>query len=130
MIEVPAGVLLTVHDVRALLVMLDDAKQHVPAIQPRAAHTINQLRAAVGRLAQTTGNAQCGVTGGNEPVDYAAYDLVDSAQAATILGITPGGVRYLADAGILPAHRAGGRWLYPARAVVERAEQRASRRSG
>jgi excisionase family DNA binding protein len=63
-------------------------------------------------------------------VHHATYDLMDTAEAAAILGITPGGVRYLADAGRIPAHRAGGRRLYPARAVVERAERQAARRSG
>lgn len=58
----------------------------------------------------------------------AAYDLVDSGEASRILGCTPANVRDLARRGRLPRHRAGGRWLYPARSVVVLAEERAARR--
>lgn len=60
--------------------------------------------------------------------EYAAYDVLDTAEAAAIVGISPGGVRDLARRGRLAAHRAGGRWLYPAASVVAYAELRASRR--
>lgn len=63
-----------------------------------------------------------------DSVDHAAYDLVDTAEAAAILGITPNGVRDLARRGRLRRLRAGGRWLYPARSVVARAEQRSAKR--
>lgn len=129
MIEVAAGVHLSIADVRALLDLLDAAAVHASP-GPRAAHVIQQLRKSVERLTRATGNAQSGVTIDAEPVHHAAYDLVDTAQAAAILGITPGGVRYLGEAGRIPAHRAGGRWLYSARAVVERAERQAARRAG
>lgn len=128
-IEVAAGVHLSVADVRVLLDVLDAAAVHADP-GPRAAHVIRQLRKSVERLTHTTRNAQSSVTFDPESVQHAAYDLVDTAEAAAILGITPGGVRYLADAGRIPAHRAGGRWLYPARAVVHRAERQAARRSG
>lgn len=129
MIEVLAGVHLSVQDVRALLDLLDAAAVHaVPGA--RAVDVTRKLRKSVERLMRTTGGAQSGVTTHAESVQHAAYDLVDTAQAASILGITPNGVRYLADAGRIPAHRAGGRWLYPARAVVERAERQAARRAG
>ncbi|KUH89803.1 helix-turn-helix domain-containing protein [Mycobacterium sp. IS-1556] len=58
----------------------------------------------------------------------ARYDLVTTGEAARILGITPNGVRYLARQGRLPAHHTGTRWLYPALAVVERAERQAAKR--
>ena len=60
--------------------------------------------------------------------DYRPYDLLDTAEAAAICGVTGGGVRDLARRGRLPAHRAGGRWLFPAVAVVAYAERRAARR--
>ena len=53
-----------------------------------------------------------------------AYEFVDTERAANILGCTPGNVRDLARRGRLPAIRSGGRWLYPAAAVVARAESR------
>lgn len=129
MIEVGAGVHLSVADVRAMLALLDAASVHATP-EPRTAEVIRKLWKSVERLMRTTGNAQSGVTVEAESVQHAAYDLVDTAEAAAILGISPGGVRYLADVGRLPAHRAGGRWLYPARSVVERAERQAARRSG
>lgn len=58
----------------------------------------------------------------------ALYDLVDSDEAAKILGCTPANVRDLARRGRIPAHRAGRGWLYPAASVVARAEHRASKR--
>lgn len=58
----------------------------------------------------------------------ALYDLVDSGEAARILGCTPANVRDLARRGRLPAHRAGRGWLYPAAAVVARSERQAAKR--
>lgn len=58
----------------------------------------------------------------------ALYDLVDSAEAATILGCKPANVRDLARRGRLPRHRAGRGWVYPAASVVALAEKRAARR--
>ncbi|MFN6549497.1 helix-turn-helix domain-containing protein [Mycolicibacterium septicum] len=58
----------------------------------------------------------------------ALYDLVDTDEAARILGCTPANVRDLARRGRLPAHRAGRGWLYPAASVVARAEHRAAKR--
>lgn len=57
-----------------------------------------------------------------------AYDLLDSAEAAAILGCTPANVRDLARRGRLAAHRAGRGWVYPARAVIALAERRAASR--
>lgn len=64
----------------------------------------------------------------HDPPQGGLYDLVDSVAAARILGCTPANVRDLARRGRLPAHRAGSRWLYPAAAVVERAELQAAKR--
>lgn len=62
------------------------------------------------------------VGGRRGSVHSGAYDLVDSGEAARILGCTPANVRDLARRGRLPSHRAGGRWLYPAAAVEQRAQ--------
>jgi hypothetical protein len=58
----------------------------------------------------------------------APYDLLDTGQAAAILDISGNGVRDLIRRQVLPAHRAGGRWLLPAAPVVARAEHQAARR--
>jgi hypothetical protein len=69
------------------------------------------------------------IVGGQQGSLHAGeYDLVDSVQAARILGCTAANVRDLGRRGRLPAHRAGGRWLYPASAVVSRAEEQAAKR--
>ncbi|MDV7101658.1 helix-turn-helix domain-containing protein [Gordonia amicalis] len=54
---------------------------------------------------------------------HLGYELIDTARAAAILGITPDGVRDLARRGVLPAVRAGGRWLLASSAVVARADR-------
>lgn len=48
-------------------------------------------------------------------------DVVDTTEAAAILGITANGVRDLVRRGTIPGIRDGRRWLYPAAAVNERA---------
>lgn len=55
---------------------------------------------------------------------HLGYEFIDTARAAEILGVRPDSVRDLARRKTLPAVRAGGRWLYPAAAVVARAESR------
>lgn len=52
------------------------------------------------------------------------YDLVDTGEAASILGCTQANIRDLRRRGRLPGHNAGGRWLYPAASVIARAERR------
>ena len=127
MIEVSAGVHLSADEVRSLLAVLDAACRVVRP-DARAANVIRQLRSTNDHLMRATGGRP---SGKHLPLDgnhHAAYDLVDTAEAAAILGISPGGVRYLAEAGRIPAHRAGGRWLYPAEAVIERAERKSAGR--
>lgn len=58
----------------------------------------------------------------------APYDLVDTGEAARILGCTPANVRDLARRGRLRAHRAGRGWVYPAASVVALSERRAAQR--
>jgi len=63
-------------------------------------------------------------------VPDSADDVVDTTEAAAILGITANGVRDLARRGIIPGHRtARGHWRYPAASVIERAENRECERT-
>ena len=61
------------------------------------------------------------------PVSFLAGDVLDSSEAARLLGIGAAGVRDLCRRGSLPARRVGQRWVVGAAAVVERAERRAAR---
>lgn len=63
-----------------------------------------------------------------DPAHPAKHDLVDTAEAAAILGCTASGVRDLVRRERLPGYRAGGRWLLPVGPVVARAERQATRR--
>jgi len=130
----PRGVLLDPTEadylVRALELLAELLRENRSTPTPRLDHLTRQMRRTVDSLASAQGNRKGGVTFELEAGQAAPYDLVDTSEAARILGITPAGVRYLADKGRLPAHRAGGRWLYPALAVVERAERQAARRAG
>lgn len=129
MIELPAGVHLSAEEVHTLLAILDAACRAATP-DARAANVIRQLRKTDERLTRTTEKRQSGVQNRPEPGQHAAYDLCDSAEAAAILGITPGGVRYLRTAGRIPAHRAGGRWLYPTAPLEQFAARKAARRAG
>lgn len=52
-------------------------------------------------------------TGGEQvPGHGEVHGLIDSRQAAAILGITSGGVRHRARTGKIGSRKAGGRWLY------------------
>lgn len=127
MIEVPTGIHLSEQEVRLLLTVLESACR-VTTPGARAQHVIAQLR----RITRTSGgpasdDLRSRAKGYGTP-QYAQYDLVDSREAARLLGITASGVRDLVYRGQLPGHRAGGRWLLPAAPVIERAERRAARR--
>ncbi|GAA1071981.1 helix-turn-helix domain-containing protein [Tsukamurella spumae] len=61
-----------------------------------------------------------------ESADPRRYDLLDTAEAGRILGISSDGVRARIRRGRLPAYRAGGRWLVLAEEVVALAERHAA----
>ena len=130
MIERVNGVLLEPDDARYLLdalnALLTDRRP-----SPRLADFIARLRKTSVKADVSTAKTDADVREvGNEedsPHDR-LYDLVTTGEAATVLGLTPGGVRDLARRGSIPAYRAGGRWVYPARSVVALAEQRAAKR--
>ena len=131
MIERVDGVMLSVADVRyaldAFAALLVD---RAPSAQ--LDRFIGQLRKSVARASDTAATCRVDarkVGSQQDSVHTARYDLLDTGEAAGILGIGPNGVRDLVRRGKLPAHRAGGRLLLPALPVVERAERRAAQRS-
>jgi hypothetical protein len=94
---------------------------------PQAKFTIARICDAATRFESQTRPA--GVPnqhGSTEDTPLLPHDLIDSTEAGRILGISGHGARALARRGVLPAYRAGGRWLFPANEVVRRAERRAS----
>ncbi|XTP37167.1 helix-turn-helix domain-containing protein [Mycobacterium sp. TJFP1] len=131
MIERVNGVLLEPDDARYLLDALD-ALLTDRRPSPRLADFIARLRKTSVKADVSAPQTDVDVREvGNEedsPHDR-PYDLVTTGEAAAILRLTPGGVRDLARRGSIPAYRAGGRWVYPARSVVALAEQRAAKRS-
>ena len=130
MIEV-SGVLLSAADARfaveAFAALLRD--RHPSA---QLADFVDRLQAktvaATGATTPNTGTHARNIAPQSDSQHYAAYDVLDSAEVAAIVGITPNGVRDLARRGRLPARRAGKHWLFPAPAVIAYAERRAARR--
>jgi hypothetical protein len=131
-IERVNGVLLEAADARYLLDALDALLQDGRRPSPRLADFIARLRRTAGKLAPTQENTCADVSkvGAQQDSSHTAlYDLVDSGEAAAILGCTSANVRDLARRGRLPRHRAGGRWVYPAASVEALAERRAAKRN-
>jgi hypothetical protein len=130
MISVKRGVLLDADDAGYVLAALDALlRDRRPSA--RLQGFLDRLRKTVVSSGVSASEAGVGariVGGGGDSPDYAEYDLLDTNEAAAILRISPNGVRDLARRGRLPVHRAGGRLLYPAAAVVARAERRAAKR--
>jgi excisionase family DNA binding protein len=124
------GVFLDINEARYLADVLDHLCK---ASQPNARldyfarllrNTVDKADPAIA-CANQSGNGRAGQP---DPGHYRAYDLVPAGEASAILGCTTSNVRYLRRAGHLPAHRVGGRWLFPVASVVERAERKAARR--
>jgi Helix-turn-helix domain len=129
-IEAVAGVLLAPDDAQYVLDAFDSL-----LIDRRPSAQLADFIARFRRTAVKSGvsSAKTGVDASKfgiqqDSAHHAPYDVLDSGQAAAIIGITASGVRDLARRKAIPAHRAGGRWLYPAPAVVAYAERRAARR--
>lgn len=87
---------------------------------------IRRLRRAAGP-SEDANEAAKGKRPQPDPGHLRVHDLVDTAHAARIIGCSTANVRYLRARGVLPAHRAGSRFLFPAQPVVEYAERRAAR---
>lgn len=132
MIDLPRGVHLTEPEARLLLAVLESACR-IGQPDARARHVVDQLRRL---LRQTDGPARNVLRSRANPVgdphssQYAQFDLIDTGEAARLLGISAAGVRDLVYRGQLPGHRAGGRWLIPAASVIERAEWQGRGRAG
>lgn len=130
MIERVNGVLLAPEDARYLLDALDALLSDRRA-SPRLADFVARLRRSAGKLSSTQDDTCVDVSkvgAQRDSVHTATYDLVDSGEAARILGCTPANVRDLASRGRLPRYQAGGRWVYPARSVEQLAARRAAKR--
>lgn len=133
MISVKHGVLLDQAELSFVVGALDDLCRRISA-EPghKPAVKLQQLTERLRKCAVNATNVTNGVTPvGDQQVSGHAgiYDLFDSAEAARVLGISAAGVRAAARRGRLSAHRAGGRWLYPAAMVVAHAEGRAAKHS-
>lgn len=98
---------------------------------PRVSLLQTTLAKSVADASESTQNtgadARC-VGAQHDSGDTALYDLVDTQGAARILGCSQSNVRDLGRRGQLPRHRAGRGWVYPAAAVIARAERRAAKR--
>jgi excisionase family DNA binding protein len=114
------GVQLTDDEARLLLDLMNQVVRIGAQPSPRATDLIRRLRkACVDESAR--------VLNPNAAAQHARYDLVDTREAAALLGISESGVRDLIRRGKLAGHRAAGRWLLPSASVVERAERKAAR---
>lgn len=128
MIEKVSGVLLDAADAdylaRALALFEEVLAKQGSRPSPRLVDLERRLsRASSDATRSTTGGYVSGAKDSADRDALSAYEFVDTERAANILGCTPGNVRDLARRGRLPAIRSGGRWLYPAAAVVARAER-------
>jgi excisionase family DNA binding protein len=121
------GVFISDDDARLLADVLDIACTRMRP-SARVADLARRLRLIVDSSAATANGSANGRAGQPDPGEIRAHDLLAAGEAAAILCCTTSNIRYLRRKGHLPAHRAGSRWLFPAAAVVERAEKRAAKR--
>lgn len=113
--------------------LLTDARRQPTPKLLAAIEKFRRATAVAGGLAgNASGNARTGPGCAADPADSGhddPCDTVNTGTAAAILGVSPNGVRDLARRGKLPARRSGSRWVYPAAAVVARAENQAAQRN-
>lgn len=131
-IERVSGVLLEADDVAFLVRMFEQLPKHGIRITGTLAIFESKLRKACVDVSTRPDDTCVDVRKVDAQQDsghFAMYDLVDSREAAGILGCTPANVRDLARRGRLPRRRAGRGWVYPAASVVALAEKRAARRA-
>ncbi|SOX53703.1 DNA-binding protein [Mycobacterium ahvazicum] len=131
MIERVAGTLITPDDadyvLRALQLLTDLLGKQGSRPTPRLAAVTDRIAKTVVSTDVSRPNVSGNVR--NPRVqpnsgDDTGYALIDTAAAARILGCTPGNVRDLRRRGVLSGYRVGGRWAYPAEAVMRRAAER------
>jgi excisionase family DNA binding protein len=126
------GLYLTVDDAAYLAEFLDHVCRNMHP-SPRLADFARRLKKSCAALTPAQENRRNHLRGVHSEPDmseHRAYDLVDTDEAARLLGCSAANVRDLVRRGRLPAQRAGNRWLLPARVVIERAERKAARRAG
>lgn len=130
MIERISGVLIDEGDVDFLIRMFEQLPKHGIRVVGALAEFESKLRKACAHARHSDRDTLPDVRKVDSQPDsghVALYDLVDSAEAARILGCTAANVRDLARRGRIPRHRAGRGWVYPAASVVALAEKRAAR---
>jgi hypothetical protein len=101
-IELQTGKHLARDELRALLAVLESAWR-VTQPYARAQHIIGRLRRFIRESDGNASNHLGGRANGYDAADYSRYDLVDSGQAARLLGITAAGVRDLITGASFPA---------------------------
>jgi excisionase family DNA binding protein len=97
---------------RAVAMAGDSANRNASAPMPRLPGE---------RIANASSNARNPLLQSNS-VHYGDRELLGSAEAATVLGITPNGVRDLRRRGVLRAERVGGRWRFSAVEIAAHAD--------
>jgi hypothetical protein len=130
LITAQQGVFITADDAALLADVLDTACRTMRP-SARVADLARRLRQTVDRAAPASDGANGSANARApqpDPGDIRAHDLLTAGDAARVIECTTANIRYLREHGHLPAHRAGSRWLYPAAAVVDYAERRASKR--
>ncbi|WP_280354289.1 helix-turn-helix domain-containing protein [Nocardia otitidiscaviarum] len=131
MIEVLAGVFLTPDDADYIARALDLLRKQLRANNAAPSAKLDMVTE---RIARSAANARVPRRNASPCVSHAraheesaedpVYGWITTAEAARILGCTPGNVRDRARRKTLPAHLAGGRWVYPAEAIIRLAEHR------
>ena len=110
--------------VRALELLAETYRGRGIAPSAKLIEVTEQLRsgANAGATQAISGTRSRFVDGQDIPTHDHWHAILNSRQAADILGITPNGARDLARRRTLPARRAGREWLFDATAVIRRAE--------
>lgn len=128
------GVYIDADDAVMVVRLLGDYDEHLRSIPngrplgPRPLRLKAELAAASARVSGQPSNVSSNVSltvTVTDSVQDPVYALIDSGQAAAVLGCTPGNVRDLARRGRLAARRAGGRWVYSLLDVERIAAERA-----
>ncbi|MGV9827300.1 helix-turn-helix domain-containing protein [Gordonia sp. NPDC003429] len=129
MIEPLTGVFLTADDADYIARALELLRQQLRANNTRPSAKLDmiteRIAKAVGNTSAATRNVSASASRSLQQPDSdddPVYGWITSPEAAAILGCTANNVRDRARRGTLPAHRAGGRWVYPAEQIVRLAD--------
>lgn len=121
-IRVTGAVLLAASDARTITEALDLFARMLALQGSRLTPRLDTLRRelAGASVSDTGDHARTPVPQSN-CLPLSAHDLIGSAEVAELLQCTANNARDLARRQVLPAHRAGGRWLFEKDAVRLRA---------